>query len=637
LRKLFARQLEKVTATSGAVDLDALARLVTAAYEEADHDRLRTDRSISLMVEELDQLTSGLEQQVQERTAKLREREAQLRAQHRVADAALTHMSQALVMYDAEGRLIVSNRRFAEMYRLRADSVRAGATLRELLALRKKSRTFSGDPEAHAKVVQGTVAAGKIFSRLAELPDGRTISIVSVPTADGGWVSTHEDMTERRRAERQIEHLARHDVLTDLPNRMMFRERLAHALATMRRGERVAVLSLNLDQFKNINDSLGHLIGDELLRAVADRLRGCVRDADPVARVGGDEFAIAQTGIRNATDTANLVRRIGEAIRAPFQLQGNTAVVDISIGIAVAPNDGKEANELLKNADMALYGAKTEGRGTCRFFEPIMDARMKARRNVEIALRNSLAAGDFELHYQPMIALADDRVTGCEALMRWRHPERGPIPPSEFIPVAEEIGLIVQMGEWVLRKALADAAQWPDDLKVSVNLSPIQMMHPNLVPAVVHTLAKTGVPARRLEIEITESVLMQNAETTLATLHQLRELGVRISLDDFGTGYSSLSYLRSFPFDKIKIDRCFIHGLSDGDDSAAIVRAVVGLARDLKIATTAEGVETPDQLAQVRALGCDEVQGFLLSRPQPIENLSSFLGRRPSVQSIIAA
>jgi predicted signal transduction protein with EAL and GGDEF domain len=311
-----------------------------------------------------------------------------------------------------------------------------------------------------------------------------------------------------------------------------------------------------------------------------------------------------------------LARSICEAIKYPFDLHGHAVIVDTSIGIALAPSDGGDPNDLLKNADMALYRAKADGRGTYRFFEPAMDARMKTRRSIELALRKALANGEFELHYQPLVNLDDRRITCCEALLRWQHPERGLIPPAEFIPIAEEIGVIVPLGEWVLRKACADAMQWPADTKVAVNLSPIQVMHQNIVTVVVAALAAAGLPANRLEIEITESVLMQNSETTLSTLHQLRELGVRISMDDFGTGYSSLSYLRSFPFDKIKIDRCFISGLAAGDDSVAIVLAIAGLARHLGIATTAEGIETKQQLQQVKALGCSEMQGFLFSPPQ---------------------
>jgi diguanylate cyclase (GGDEF)-like protein len=625
VHKLLARQLAKAEKTPGEVDLKGLLELVSAAYEQTDSDRRRTDRSISLMIEELDQLNRGLDRLVQERTAALREREAELQAQNLRFDAALNNMSQALLMFDSSARLVICNQRYIDMYRLSPEAVKAGCTLRELLDDRTKNGTFSDDPDRYIERLQTTIAQGKGASYLVELPDGRTIAISNQPMADGGWVATHEDITERRLAEQQIAHMARHDSLTDLPNRVLFQEQLGRALAGVNRGERLAVLYLDLDNFKSVNDTLGHQIGDELLKVVAGRLRGCIRETDTVARVGGDEFAIVQTGIDQPSDTAALARRIREALLAPYDLLGHAVVGDASIGISVAPDDGTEPIELLKNADMALYRAKADGRGTYRFFEPEMDARMKARRTLELALRAALAKGEFELYYQPLVGLQDDEVTSCEALIRWHHPERGTIVPAEFIPLAEEIGLIVPLGEWVLRKACADAVLWPDHVKVAVNLSPTQVMSKNLVPVVVGALASSGLPAHRLEIEITESVLLQNTEMTLSTLHQLRELGVKISMDDFGTGYSSLSYLRSFPFDKIKIDRCFISGLADGEDSRAIVQAIAGLARNLGIMTTAEGVETQQQLQQVKFLGCTEMQGFLFSPPRRVEEIAQLL------------
>ncbi len=636
MHKLLARQLGKAAKASSEVDLRALLDLVSAAYEQSDNDRRRTDRSISLMVGELDQLNRGLEQLVEERTAALRGREAELRAQNLRFDAALSHMSQALLMFDSGARLVICNQRYIEMYGLSPDLIKPGRTVRELLDYRAKSGTFSDDPDQYIERLQTAIAQGKRLSFLSELPDGRTIAISIDPTADGGWVATHQDITERRLAEQQIAHMARHDSLTDLPNRMHFREQLAYALAGVSRGEHLAVLCLGLDSFKSVNDTLGHQVGDELLKAVANRLRGCVRESDTVARVGGDEFAIVQTGVEQATDTATLARRICESLRAPYDLLGHVVMVDSSIGIAVAPNDGTEATELLKNADMALYGAKAHRRGSYRFFEPGMDARMKARRTLELALRAALANGEFELYYQPLVDLQKDEVTSCEALLRWHHPERGMVGPAEFIPLAEEIGLIVPLGEWVLKRACADAVLWPDDVKVAVNLSPIQVMNKNLVPVIVGALASSGLPAQRLEIEITESVLLQNTELTLATLHRLRELGVKISMDDFGTGYSSLSYLRSFPFDKIKIDRCFISGLADGEDARAIVQAIAGLARNLGIMTTAEGVETQQQLDQVRFLGCTEMQGFLFSPPRRVEDIARLLRPRVVKKALIA-
>jgi diguanylate cyclase (GGDEF)-like protein len=636
VHKLIARQVAKAGKPSGSVNFDLLVELVSGAYEQIDHDRRRTDRSISLMIEELDQLNRGLERLVEERTAALREREEELRAQNLRFDAALNHMSQALLMFDSSSRLVICNHRYYQMYGLSEDIARPGVSLQELLAQRRRTGTFSEDTGEYVDHLRSSIAQGKTWSQLTELPDGRTIVVVNHPMADGGWVATHEDITERRQAEKKIAHMARHDALTDLPNRVLLRDRLAQALDELPEGERLAVLYLDLDHFKSVNDTLGHQIGDELLKVVADRLRASVREVDTVARVGGDEFAIIQMGVEQPNDTAMLARRICEAIKKPFDLHGHAAIADTSIGIALAPGDGNDPVELLKNADMALYRAKADGRGTYRFFEPEMDARMKSRRSLELSLRKALTNGEFELHYQPLVSLEDRRITCCEALLRWGHPERGLVAPAEFIPIAEEIGLIVPLGEWVLRRACADAMLWPGETKVAVNLSPIQVMNQNLVTVVTSALAEAGLPASRLEIEITESVLMQNSETTLATLHRLRELGVSISMDDFGTGYSSLSYLRSFPFDKIKIDRCFISGLAAGDDSVAIVMAIAGLAKNLGMVTTAEGVETRQQLQQVKALGCSEMQGFLFSPPRRMEELLPLFRSRVGKEAVAA-
>jgi diguanylate cyclase (GGDEF)-like protein len=614
VHKLVAKQLAKAREASGSVDLDALIALVSAAYDEADRDRRRNERSIALMIDEVDQLNRGLERLVDDRTA-------ELQSVRTVLEAALNNMSQGLLMFDADARLVICNRRYLDMYGLSADQVRPGCSLRDLLDLRREAGLFSGDADDYVASLIDTIGQGSDYTRLIELPDGRTIAILNHPISGGGWVATHEDITERRRAEMKIAHMARHDGLTDLPNRMWLRERLGEALTAVQRGERVAVLYLDLDHFKSVNDTLGHPVGDELLKAIARRLRRCVRENDVIARIGGDEFAIVRTDLRDSQDASALAARLCEVIRAPYDIDGHVVIVDTSVGIAVAPNDGVCPNDLLKNADMALYGAKTDGRGTYRFFEPEMDARMKARRTLELALRGALERGEFELHYQPLLHLGHNRVSCCEALLRWRHPERGFVSPAEFVPVAEETGLIGPLGDWVLRNACADAAHWPADVKVAVNLSPIQLMNRNLLPVVMNALAAAGLASRRLELEITEAVLLQNTERTLTTLHQLRELGVGIAMDDFGTGYSSLSYLRRFPFDKIKIDRGFIAGLPDDHESVAIVRAVAGLASSLHMATAAEGVETAAQLEKIRALGCTEMQGYLFSRPQPLSDL----------------
>jgi diguanylate cyclase (GGDEF)-like protein len=620
VHKLFAKQLARVRLASGAVDIDALAALVSTTYEEADRDRRRTDRSIALMTEEVDQLNRGLECLVDQRTA-------ELQTVRNVLEAALDNMSQGLLMFHAQARLVICNRRYMEMYSLDPGAVKPGCHLRELLELRAAQGTFSGDPDRYVAALLQRLSAQSPETLLVELADGRTMAVLNHPTPDGGWVATHEDITERRRAEKQIFHMARHDALTDLPNRVQLRERLAHALADLGRGDRLAVHYLDLDHFKSVNDTLGHPVGDELLQVIATRLRSCLKESDLVARVGGDEFAIIQSRVDAPADAAKMARAVRDVLRAPYDLKGHAVIVHTSIGIAIAPDDGTDPTELIKSADMALYGAKADGRNTYRFFEPEMDARMKARRSLELALRRALKAGEFELYYQPIVTLNDGRVSCCEALLRWHHAERGTIPPAEFIPVAEEIGLIVPLGEWLLRQACADATRWPDDVKLAVNLSPIQIMNQNLLSTVMNALGSSGLPAHRLELEITEAVLMQNSEQTLSTLHQLRGLGVHISMDDFGTGYSSLSYLRSFPFDKIKIDRCFISELAESEESAAIVRAVAGLASSLNMRTTAEGVETHQQMQRVQALGCTEMQGFLFSRPQPLDAVTKLLVR----------
>jgi diguanylate cyclase (GGDEF)-like protein len=431
-----------------------------------------------------------------------------------------------------------------------------------------------------------------------------------------------EDVTERKKAEDKILHMAHHDALTGLPNRVQFNDRLQEELKRVKRGEHLAVLCLDLDNFKNINDTLGHSTGDELLKTVTDRLRSCIRETDSIARLGGDEFAIIQTAIGDPTDTTKLADRIQEAINAPLDLGGLSAVTSVSIGISLAPLNATEAAELVKQADMALYRAKAAGRSTHRFFEPEMDASIKARRRIESELRDAIVHGGLELHYQPVVELQNNSIVGLEALLRWRHPERGMLSPTEFIPVAEETGLIIPLGEWVLRQACSDAAKWPKDIKVAVNLSPVQIKDRRLTQVIITALAASGLSPGRLELEITEQVLLQDDEETLLLLHQLHTLGVLIVMDDFGTKYSSLNYLRRFPLDRIKIDRSFIADLSNGNEvSMAIVQAVVRLANVLKVPTTAEGIETEEQLELVRSAGCTEMQGFLFSRPKPIAEL----------------
>jgi diguanylate cyclase (GGDEF)-like protein len=545
--------------------------------------------------------------------------------QNTLFETAQSNMSQALLLFDASGHLRMSNIRYCELYSLSPDVVKPGCTIRELIEHRRERGTFSGDSESYLQGLHTALAEGKRCERFTELPDGRTIAVVNHPMPGGAWVSTHEDITERRRAEARIAYLARHDPLTGLPNRSSFQEQLQAALSRAGRAEPVAVLCLDLDRFKCVNDTLGHGAGDKLLQITAERLRAAVRENDILARLGGDEFAVVEIGASQPAASRILATRLIETISAPCDLDGNQAVVGLSIGIALSPGDGGDSQELLKNADLALYRAKADGRGMYHFFEPEMDARMQARRALEVDLRKAIAAGEFELFYQPLVNIETQLVTGCEALLRWRHPQRGVISPMDFVPLAEETGLIVPIGEWVLRQACAEAAAWPPNVKIAINLSPVQFKSKNLVAIIVSALGVSGLHPGRLALEITESVLLDDGAQTLTILHQLRNLGIRISMDDFGTGYSSLSYLRKFPFDNIKIDRTFIRDMSDREDSLAIVRAVAAMGKSLSIVTTAEGVETQDQLERLKREGCVEAQGFLFSPPVPAANIRKLL------------
>ncbi len=551
-----------------------------------------------------------------------KKQEASLRQTNRRLDAALDNMSQGLCFFDAQNRLDVVNRRFFEIFGLSRDEIPPGTTFRQVLELSVASQNHAGRTVDDLLAEQANVRRYANSSHFYELGDGRVVACGYKSTANGGWVATYEDVTDRRQAESKIMHMARHDALTNLPNRVLFREEMQEALL---RGEELAVLFIDLDRFKTVNDTLGHPVGDALLCAVTKRLQELITEFDTVARLGGDEFAIIQLGARPTLST-ELAARIIEAISQPFDVLGHQVVIGTSIGIAIAPTDGNEPDQLLRNADMALYRAKSEGRGKYHFFQPEMDAQMQTRRSLELDLRKALAANELELYYQPLVDLASDKVAGFEALVRWNHPEHGLVPPDRFIPVAEEIGLIVPIGDWVLKQACREAMTWPDDLTVAVNLSAVQFRNATLALSVVSALGESGLPASRLELEITETVLLQDDRSVVDALHQIRALGVKISMDDFGTGYSSLSYLRSFPFDKIKIDRSFIRELGgEKKDGEAIVSAVTRLARSLNMITTAEGVETEEQLKILRAQDCTQVQGYLFSPPRPAGEIPALL------------
>src|SRR5437667_404042 len=525
--------------------MSKLVVLVGGAYDEFDHDRRRTDRSMSLMIEEIDAINRNLEQLVAKRTSELRAREEDLQAQNMRFATAINNMTQGLLLFDSAQQLVVCNQRYIEMYGLSAEIVKPGCSFRDIIAHRKATGSFAGDEDEYcARILQSIELRN---SMVVETRDGRSIQIVNEPLADGGWVATHEDITERRLAEDQITHLAHYDALTNLPNRALFHEKLKQELDRIAAGERLAVLYIDIDEFKSVNDTLGHLIGDELLKSVAASLSQCVAATDFVARLGGDEFAIVQTAVKASADVTDLVTRVFDAIREPYECLGHQVTTDASIGIALAPQHGVDLDQILKNADLAMYAAKSAGRRTYRFFEQEMDAQVKARRKLEMDLRQAITGGTLALK-------------------------------------------------------------------------------------IVAALAASGLAANRLELEITEAVLIRDDEAALAILHQLRGIGVRIALDDFGTGYSSLSYLQRFPFDKIKIDRCFVNDIAEPDGSSCIVQAVVNIAAERHMTTTAEGVETRQQQELLRALGCSEMQGDLFSPPKSAAEINHlcFSLREPS-------
>jgi diguanylate cyclase (GGDEF)-like protein len=533
-------------------------------------------------------------------------------------NAALNNMSQGLCMFDARQRIVVSNQRFREIYGFGPDQVKPGTTVRQLLEYRIANGSYFGpDPDEYLRTNL------KRPSDMETLRDGRVISLLRHLMPDGGWLTTYEDISERRRSEAKVAFMAHHDLLTGLANRTLFMEKIEEAGARLRRhGEAFTVVMLDLDRFKNVNDSLGHPAGDALLKEMAQRLKSSLRETDVLARLGGDEFAILQSGgAAQRDDAITLSVRIIDLVAQPFDLDGHKVSVGASIGIALAPQDGVEPDELLKKADLALYLTKSDGRNGFNFFHADMTTEADARHQMENEMREALVRNEFELHYQPVLDVRTREPRGAEALVRWRHPRNGLIVPDRFVPLAEDTGLIVQLGAWILGKACADAATWPAQFKLAVNLSPVQFRKGDLFEVILCALVESGLPPERLELEITESVLLENEANYRVLLQQLKNIGVSIVLDDFGTGYSSLGYLTRFPVDKIKIDKSFTQGLSQRADCAAIVSSVVTLAHGLDIATTAEGVETEEQFELLRAAGVTQVQGFLFGRPCAMSEL----------------
>jgi diguanylate cyclase (GGDEF)-like protein/PAS domain S-box-containing protein len=554
----------------------------------------------------------------------LRDSESLAHSKSAQLETVLANATHGICMFDAEKRLVVCNRRYAEMYGLSFEQLKPGTPLRAILEMRVEAGSSPQDAERYIKDRLEEVTRREPHYKVNELRTGRVYAVNHQPMEGGGWVATHEDITEQKRAEAKIAHLARHDSLTGFLTRIAFLEEAEHALQNARAlNEKFSVFLIDLDDFKSVNDNLGHASGDALLQTVADRLRACMRDTDIIARLGGDEFAVLQKSAGDQTETAiQMAGKMIETVSAPYDLDGHKAVIGISIGIARAPEHGEQADILLRRADLAMYKAKSDSGNAYRLFDSEMEFAALQRGKFESEMQDAITNGELELHYQPMIDIATQEPVEMEALVRWNHPRRGLIPPASFIPQAEETGLIVPLGEWILRRACADVAAWPSHIKVAVNLSPAQFGKGNLLETITSILADSGLSPERLELEITETVLLQKNESNLSILHQLRNLGIAIVLDDFGTGYSSLSYLRLFPFDKIKIDRSFVSEMSTNADSAAIVSAVAGLGRSLRAGTVAEGVETEDQLALVRAAGCTHVQGYLFGRPCPVSKLA---------------
>jgi diguanylate cyclase (GGDEF)-like protein len=607
---LLDRQVEKSRLPDGSIDYTKLKRLVVAAYNDKENDRRRADRASRLVTVELEQAARELE------------------VQNLRFKAALDNMSQGLSLFDREGNLVVCNRRFAEILELPRNPCCIGARIDRILD-NSAALARADDMDRRLLCAELEFANRGQGARVEQTwPDGRHISLVRTPVADGGFLDTITDITETRAAAARLTHMARHDALTDLPNRVMLREALVETIATASADSTAAILCLDLDRFKLVNDTLGHPIGDALLVAVAERLRSLVRQGDIVARLGGDEFAIIQRIRPTAAVPEALARRISTVVAEPYTIGGQRVQIGVSIGIEHIRSDTSDPDEMLRNADLALYKAKAAGGGYC-VFEPAMHALASRRRQLELDLRSALDSEQFEVHYQPQVDISSGQINGFEALVRWRHPERGLVPPADFITLSEEVGLIDRLGAFVLRKACQEAASWPQPVMIAVNLSALQFRSGRLVGIVGAVLRETGLDPSRLELEITEGVMLTDSAGTLQQLRQLKLMGVHISLDDFGTGYSSLSYIRNFPFDKIKIDQSFVRELGASADSLAIIRAVAGLCSSLGITTTAEGVETDAQLRILTAEKCDTVQGFLFGKAVPAHELPALFVRAP--------
>ncbi len=626
MQRLIERQLEKATQADGSIDVGQLVQTVSKTYEEFNRDRRRTDHSNQVMAEELSDTYRDLD-----KTAKI------LQLQNERFEAAINNISQGLAMFDGDGLLMVHNAQLYKLFGVSPEVVLLKKTLPELIVIAREARGHRSISDPLSQAYVDLVRSKSRRTLHLEYPGGLVLAIAHHPLSDGGYVQTFEDISDRRKAEAKVNHLASHDVLTDLPNRRLLKQRIEHSL--LNAIGRSAIFCLDLDGFKPINDTLGHAAGDDLLTQVSQRLRECVRTGDTVSRLGGDEFAILVEGLHDEADASVLAERIVRELAKPFDVAGNTVSIGVSIGVAIAPRDGNSPDRLIKSADVALYEAKRSGRGCYKFFEPRLDVLTHKRRALEMDLRRAIAEEQFELYFQPLVASEGRYITGFEALLRWHHPERGLVAPMEFIPLAEELGLIVPIGDWVIRTACATAAQWPEDVTIAVNVSARQFVNHDLISVVSETLLRTGLDPSRLELEMTETALIDSGGQMTGIMRDLRKLGVRIAMDDFGTGYSSLAYLRRFEFSKVKIDRSFVSDLEGDPQSIAIVRAVVALCCSLGIVTTAEGVETNEQANILVQEHCTQLQGYFFGRPSPASAVAGMLKslghrRQPLVRAI---
>jgi diguanylate cyclase (GGDEF)-like protein len=569
--------------------------------------------------------TSGPKDQ---ETLKLIEQARKLEQLNSWFEVALNNMARGLSMFDGNERLIVCNSIYREIYELPDELTQPGTHISELVAyhaMKEGASDSDAEREHQRDWIQRHVeelALGKSFTHTQKLKNGRIILVTNQPLADGGWVDIQEDVTEKTRAEEKISWLARHDPLTETANRFHIREILEEEIENISEGSQLAIHWIDLDRFKEVNDTLGHAAGDDLLKSVAARMRSTVRDHDFVGRLGGDEFAVIQTGLTSRDQVESLAKRLLAVLNAPYRVLGQVANIGASIGVVMAPDHGRDADALLKKADVALYQVKTSGRGNYQFYVPGHESGHRVQLDLERDIRTAAELGQLEMHYQPIVDVATQRVACCEALMRWHHPTYGLVSPSVFIPLAEKTGAINEIGQFALQQACADAAAWPEDVRVTVNFSGVQIETSDVFGSVSEALTLAGLDPCRLEIEVTESVLLRDEKRAQELLEKLSGLGVSVSLDDFGTAFSSLSYLKNFSFDKVKIDQSFVGEMSDRKDCLAIVNAVAGLARSLEIGSVAEGVETKEQLQSAKTAGCREVQGFYFSKPVPVGELN---------------